>query len=315
MLTSGSSPGDIARCKALGGSAHLMKPVKQSDLFDAIVSVAGTAHPVEQTAETKVEIQKEMRPLRILLAEDSYANQRLAVGLLSKWGHQVTVANNGLEAVVKLQQENFDFVLMDVQMPEMDGYQATAVIRERESRTGKHTPIIAMTAHAMKGDREECLAAGMDDYLSKPIRQVELRRIIAEISSFEAINTQSSPMDDSLAQGSDSPLDWEVAVEAAGGDRELLREVLASVIEECPRCLDQANQAIRESDAKSLRLAAHTIKGHLRLFGSTRAGDLAERLENDGCEGANELLMKLRRETEAVLREIQSHAFAEESGK
>jgi CheY-like chemotaxis protein len=121
-----------------------------------------------------------MRPLRILLAEDSSTNQRLAVGLLSKLGHTTTVANNGQEAVTALEREPFDLVLMDVQMPEMDGYQATAVIRTREAGKHKHTPIVAMTAHAMKGDREECLAAGMDGYISKPIRMAELEAVIGE---------------------------------------------------------------------------------------------------------------------------------------
>jgi two-component system, sensor histidine kinase and response regulator len=116
-----------------------------------------------------------------LLAEDSSTNQRLAVGILSKWGHQVTVANNGREAVAAVGKESFDLVLMDVQMPEMDGYQATAVIREREAGKNIRIPIVAMTAHAMKGDREECLAAGMDGYVAKPIRRAELEQVIDEV--------------------------------------------------------------------------------------------------------------------------------------
>jgi CheY-like chemotaxis protein len=181
MLTSGDSPGDIDRCRKVGGAAHLMKPVKQSELFDAIVTSLGVVEHVEPSSDETPRSPKGSSPLRILLAEDSYSNQRLAVGVLSKWGHEVTVVNNGCEAVATLENGSFDLVLMDVQMPEMDGYQATAVIREREARAGGHIPIIAMTAHAMKGDREECLAAGMDGYVAKPIRRAELERVINEV--------------------------------------------------------------------------------------------------------------------------------------
>jgi two-component system, sensor histidine kinase and response regulator len=181
MLTSGDGPGDIERCEKVGGAAHLMKPIKQSELFDAIVRVLGIAQHAELAPGDAVPPAPAIRPLRILLAEDSFPNQRLAVGVLSKWGHTVNVANNGHEALAALDKEPFDLVLMDVQMPEMDGYQATAVIRERESRLGGHLPIVAMTAHAMKGDREECLAAGMDGYVAKPIRRAELQKVIQEI--------------------------------------------------------------------------------------------------------------------------------------
>ncbi len=192
MLTSGDGPGDIERCEKVGGAAHLMKPIKQSELFDAIVRVLGIAQQAD-LAPSDVPAAPGIRPLRILLAEDSFANQRLAVGVLSKWGHTVTVANNGHEALAALDKEPFDLVLMDVQMPEMDGYQATAVIRERESRSGGHLPIIAMTAHAMKGDREECLAAGMDGYVAKPIRRAELQKVIREILGANATEDSAPP--------------------------------------------------------------------------------------------------------------------------
>ena len=181
MLTSGDGPGDIDRCRKVGGAAHLIKPIKQSELFDAIVTSLGVVEEVKPAASGPSPIPAEMRPLRILLAEDSLTNQRLAVGILSKWGHQVAVANNGREAVAAVEKESFDLVLMDVQMPEMDGYQATAVIREREAGKNSRIPIVAMTAHAMKGDREDCLAAGMDGYVSKPIRRAELEQVIDEV--------------------------------------------------------------------------------------------------------------------------------------
>src|SRR5262249_11635472 len=177
------------------------------------------------------------------------------VGVLSKWGHHVVVANNGREAVEQLDQESFDLVLMDVQMPEMDGYQATAVIREREARHGGHLPIVAMTAHAMKGDREECLAAGMDSYVSKPIRMRELERVIDEIVGLRAVEPRAPG---AVAKPEPAPapeLDWQRALKSAAGDRDLLRTVLATLLKECPLLLDQAERAVRESDAASLRLA------------------------------------------------------------
>jgi CheY-like chemotaxis protein len=181
MLTSGDGPGDIERCRKVGGAAHLIKPVKQSELFDAIVESLGVVHDAGPATGESSAPTSPIQPLRILLAEDSFTNQRLAVGLLSKWGHDVTVAKNGLEAIAAFDAAAFDLVLMDVQMPEMDGFQATAVIREREACRNTRTPIIAMTAHAMKGDREECLAAGMDGYVAKPIRRDELQQAIEKV--------------------------------------------------------------------------------------------------------------------------------------
>ena len=176
MLTSGDGPEDIARCRAVGGAAYLIKPIKQSELFNALVGCLGT--PGTRTAGTETPPERPMRSLQILLAEDSYVNQRLAVGLLNRWGHEVTVTSNGREAVKAAQQHDFDLVLMDVQMPEMDGFEAARQIRQREAAEGGHLPIVAMTAHAMKGDREACLDAGMDGYVAKPIRQAELRQAI-----------------------------------------------------------------------------------------------------------------------------------------
>ncbi len=171
VLTSGARPEDLKRCEALKVAGHLMKPVKQSELFDAIGMSLGRVFP---EAEAEREGHAELAPLRILLAEDSLVNQKLAVGLLEKHGHTVMVVNNGKEAIAALDSHGFDVVLMDVEMPELDGLEATAVIRVKERQSGRHIPIIAMTAHAMKGDRERCLQAGMDDYVSKPIRAAQL---------------------------------------------------------------------------------------------------------------------------------------------
>ncbi len=341
MLTSGDGPGDIARCRQLGGAAHLIKPVKQSELFDAIVSAMGVTSLIELTGngdENETE-QVQLPPLNILLAEDSFPNQRLAVGLLSKWGQKVMVANNGVEAIAALKREHFDVILMDVQMPEMDGFQATAVIREQESRTGGHLPIIAMTAHAMKGDREECLAAGMDGYVSKPIRQHELKMTLKcvadgilgddlDVPSFtsgtrvDSANEQQktgstpSPNDQVNAATKEPPtesttstsgLDWESALAAVGGDRELLGEVVDAMVQECPERLNDIDKAIAQNDAASLRRAAHTIKGVLRMFGDTPAGDLAAKMEaaakEGDCESAKADAPQLREFVELAMQE------------
>ena len=170
MLSSADLPGDTARCRALGIATYLTKPIKQSDLLDAMLAVMGDARTTAPAAAPLRTLAPEpLRSLRILLAEDNLVNQRLVVRLLQKRGHGVVIANNGREALAALQDGGFNIVLMDVQMPEMDGFEATAAIRAHEREGGAHVPIVAMTAHAMKGDQERCVAAGMDGYVSKPI--------------------------------------------------------------------------------------------------------------------------------------------------
>jgi CheY-like chemotaxis protein len=174
ILTSAGRRGDAARCRELGIAGYLLKPVRRSQLFDAITDVLRATPQVEKQPElvTRHSVEEKRRRLRILLAEDNAINQRLATVILQRAGYAVRAANNGLEAIKALTEEHFDLVLMDIQMPEMDGFQTTRAIRERHE--WQSLPIIAMTAHAMKGDRERCLRAGMNDYLSKPIRRDEL---------------------------------------------------------------------------------------------------------------------------------------------
>src|SRR5216683_1607942 len=182
MLTSAGHRGDAARCEELGVSAYLLKPIRQSELREAVARVLGArAHKGAIPLITRYSLQDARDPaavLRLLLVEDNQVNKLLAVRLLEKRGHHVVVAGNGREALAALEKENFDLVLMDVQMPEMDGFEATAAIRNREKGTANRQPVVAMTAHAMKGDRERCLAAGMDGYLSKPIRPQELDNVL-----------------------------------------------------------------------------------------------------------------------------------------
>jgi CheY-like chemotaxis protein len=182
MLTSAGHRGDAARCQELGVSAYLLKPIRQSELREALARVLGAReHDGAIPLITRFSLQDAREPeayLSVLLAEDNLVNQRLVVRLLEKRGHRVVVAGTGVEALQALEKESFDLVLMDVQMPEMDGLEATAAIREKEKGTGTRQAVVALTAHAMKGDREKCLAAGMDGYLTKPIRSQELDQLL-----------------------------------------------------------------------------------------------------------------------------------------
>jgi CheY-like chemotaxis protein len=193
MLTSAGQRGDAARCREIGIEVYLLKPVKQSALLEAIARSLG--RPVEpgQAPLTRHSLNGSGPKLRVLLAEDNAINQKLAIRLLEKQGHTVTVANDGREAVEAAENGEFDVVLMDVQMPTMSGLEAAAAIRARERATGKHVPIVAMTAHAMKGDEESCLEAGMDGYVSKPIQPGRMMEVIAQVTGSAGETAEPAP--------------------------------------------------------------------------------------------------------------------------
>jgi PAS domain S-box-containing protein len=278
MLTSGDQPGDIVRCEELGVAAYLLKPIKQSELFDAIVDSLGlAAHAHVSQAETDEPIPL-LPPQRILLAEDSLVNQKLAVALLERHGHRVVVANNGQEALDAWESDDFDLVLMDVQMPILDGYEATRTIRERERRTGQHMPIIAMTAHALKGDRERCLAYGMDDYLSKPVHARDLFRVLHSVLG-PTPSSQESPIPAAQSAPQELGFDWAAAMNMVGGDRDLLKSVAEAALDEAPNLQKAIRKAIAAGDSKALQQTAHKLKGSIRWLGQTRAADLAFELE------------------------------------
>jgi two-component system, sensor histidine kinase and response regulator len=195
MLTSGGHRGDGARCSQLGIAAYLIKPVLQSHLLEALSrvldpGVEAAAEPQQISGQTLIE---DRTSLRVLLAEDNRVNQRLAARLLEKRGHRVVLAENGAQALEEIQRQSFDLVLMDVQMPVMDGVQATAAVRQREKATGIHVPIIAMTAHAMEGDRERFLESGMDGYISKPVHSHELFEMIDSLLGLNTALVAGSP--------------------------------------------------------------------------------------------------------------------------
>jgi two-component system, sensor histidine kinase and response regulator len=181
MVTSTSLLGDAARCRELGISAYLLKPVRQMELQEAICQILSPQCEAEPTAlVTRHSLREERNRAHILLAEDNSVNQMLAVKLLQKRGYTITVAGNGKEVLAAMEKEEFDLILMDLQMPEMDGFEATGMIRGKEKLSGRRIPIVAMTAHALKGYREQCLAAGMDGYLTKPIAREEMYATIEE---------------------------------------------------------------------------------------------------------------------------------------
>ena len=279
MLTSSGREGDVERRDQLRIAARLMKPIKQSELFDAIVTALGVAimetpEPVTDSTEPAWHIP----PLKILLAEDNLANQKLACGVLGKQGHHVTVAGTGKAAVDAWRTQEFDLILMDVQMPDLDGLEATQLIRQIERPRGKHIPIIAMTAHAMKGDRERCLESGMDDYLSKPIRSKQIAEKL--FSTFNLSTT--APQVPALDASDSSPppiIDWKTALEGADNDRELFATVIQAFLESAPANLIQMSSAIRDKQSTALQRAAHSLKGELLALGATRLAETALKLE------------------------------------
>ncbi len=205
MLTSAGQRGDAARCRELGLEGYLTKPVSQSELLDAVLRVAGSKCTVAKTTlVTRHSLREGGRSLRILLAEDSDVNQLLASRMLEKHGHKVVTASNGRAALERLETSSFDVILMDIQMPEIDGFEATALIRKAEESTGKHLPIIAMTAHAMEGDRERCLAAGMDGYISKPLNVHDLLGAIEQLGGSLGV-AEGGDKGTGLEQGTDRP--------------------------------------------------------------------------------------------------------------
>jgi PAS domain S-box-containing protein len=312
MLTSAGQPGDIARCRELGIEAYLTKPVKQSELLDAIVTAlsASLQHAEPEAPAPAPPPGPSRRALRVLLAEDNAVNQRLAVRLLEKQGHSVALAVNGKEAVAAARHEPFDLVLMDVQMPELDGLEATAQIRQEERETGRHVPILAMTAHAMKGDRERCLAAGMDAYISKPVQAAELWEAVRKLVPGAAVAAAPAAAAPPLA------LDRARVLARLGGDEELLKELVGLFLADCPRLLADIDDALARGDAAKLRLTAHALKGAAGHFGAAATVDVAKRLEtlgrNGNLAGAPETAAALKEELERLKPALA--ALAQEAG-
>ncbi|MDQ3622424.1 MAG: response regulator, partial [Verrucomicrobiota bacterium] len=286
MLTSGPQSGDGERWRKTGIAALLTKPVKESELLDAMlvalqVSWGGLE---ELPAEPSVLPSEKLGLLRVLLVEDTKINQRLATILLQQRGHAVQIALNGKAALVALEQQAFDLVLMDVQMPEMDGFEATAAIRAREKATGNHLPIIAMTAHALKGDRDRCLNSGMDGYVAKPIQPDEL---------WHAIDTLVPRVPAGLSQNQtevraiepERGISRTGALDGVSGKPGDLQELASLFLEESSKLMPEIREAVARGDAQAVRNGTHALRGAAALFGAEVACAAAKRLETMGREG------------------------------
>jgi CheY-like chemotaxis protein/HPt (histidine-containing phosphotransfer) domain-containing protein len=301
MLTSKGQHGDAARCRELGIAVYLTKPVRQTQLLDAILSVLGGAVPGQAfpVLITRHSLREGGR-LNILLAEDNLVNQKITTRMLEKLGHAVTVANNGREALDAIGAQAFDLILMDIQMPEMSGFEATEAIRRQERASGKHLPIIALTAHAMDGDRERCLESGMDGYVSKPVRGEELARAIGSLLT-------ATPGGSDLAHSGDEKqqpklFDRTALLQRLEGDTELLDEVLEIFLDDCPPMLEKIRRAAAGHDAKALLFPAHALKGAAANVCASRIHAAALKLE------------LMAREDRVVDVEAQVAALEEEIG-
>lgn len=332
MLTSAERSGDADRRRDLGIAAHLTKPVKQSELLDAILVACGLVRRSNvildvDDAEHHEEI---LSPMSVLLAEDVRANQVVAVGLLEgKWNHQVTLASNGREAVDRVASQPFDMVLMDIQMPDMDGLEATNIIRRME-QTGElphqksaHLPIVAMTAHAMMGDRERCLESGMDGYVSKPIRPAELlaemqRLLNPSIGSSPPAPTESTKVSASTTETSsvdEALVDWGAALESVLGDQELFRRVIEAFLGEYPEHLAGLGSAIEQQDAETARRLAHLLKGVMGTLGASSVQETARTLEADLASESYGDIEKLYPQLSAEVQQVAMTLTAFLDGK
>jgi PAS domain S-box-containing protein len=332
MLTSGGRTEDANRRNQLRIAGHMMKPVKQSELFNRMVRALGVSSADDQTTEAKPLV--DCRPLKILLAEDNIVNQRLALGVLKPQNHEITVVENGRKAVEMYADQPFDLILMDIQMPVMNGLEATREIRKHEIETGKHVTIVAMTAHAMKGDREKCINAGMDEYLSKPIRIRELQEKLAELFGTKVESRPAKARTDSAgerqapgergrkarpkpaAQAVSFPdnngvIDWQAAYKSVNYSESLLRELIQLFLDDLPRLTENLRQAVLDADQKKLKSGAHLLKGSMLFLHSRPSYESAMKLEQlckkDDLSKADALLEELELNLETLSAELNDY--------
>ncbi len=285
MLSSGGHHGDASRCQRLGVAAYLLKPVRKHELQESIARALGVratmAGPSTIITQTFLQPMRPVqRTLNILLAEDNEVNQKLAVRMLQKRGHTVTVAANGREALEAVERNRYDLVLMDVQMPEMDGIEATLKIRAWESGSDRHQPIVAMTALVMKGDRERCLNAEMDGYLSKPIRTQELDAVLDAYTAKKVGDMRrNQSKENARSRETGASVNSAELLERIDGDREFVAEFAVSFGDDCLEKMNMIRECIESGDAERLRRVAHGLKGALVNLAATRAAELASQLE------------------------------------
>ncbi|NQU44705.1 response regulator, partial [bacterium] len=324
LLVSGNSPGSVSRDR-FRVSARLHKPVKTIDLCKVLNRIYGGGASVLETRPEEDSTRID-RSLRVLVAEDNVVNQRLILRILENRGHQVILAANGLEAVDLYETEAVDLILMDVQMPEMDGFEATRAIRAREAETGRHVPIIAMTAHAIQGYRERCLEVGMEDYITKPLRQNQLFHTIATLLFQEDPVADSPAVAVVVDAGHDedispivppqSPenshlLDRAGALERTGGDVELLEELYRLYLDDTPCQLQKIRESFEQDDHAVVERLAHSIKGASANIGALAVQEAARQVESAAREGK---LDEAANAFQCLVSEFESVAAVLETG-
>jgi PAS domain S-box-containing protein len=305
MLTSAGQRGDAQRCRELGIEGYLTKPISRFDVLEAVSLILGSAKPAGGAdVVTRHTVRESRRQLKLLLAEDNLINQQVAAAMLRKRGHHVDVVGNGREAVDAVARERYDVVLMDIQMPELDGLEATRAIRAPPS--GTRLRIVAITAHASDADKERCLAAGMDGYLSKPFKTRDL---------FAAVEAGAEPAAASAGTGTSAthshPVDLVAFRESLrqGGVEESIGEILQTFLADAPSRLDALKQAFKANDPRAIERAAHALKAAAVTIGAHRLAVLLQAVEVAAKEGsggrAGAEFEDLRREVEAVLRYLR----------
>jgi PAS domain S-box-containing protein len=317
MMTSGGSRGDAARMEKAGFAAYLVKPVRQSQLYDCLAAVMGRELPTEVrvgpltgiiTRHTLAEQAKQR--LHILLAEDNPVNQKVALMTLQKLGYRADVVGNGREAVSALQSTAYDLVLMDVQMPDIDGMEATRLIRD--PRSGVRDPatrIVALTAHAMAGDRQKCLDAGMDDYMTKPIRPDELAEVLARWLPLSDLPSAAAPPSQVSGESAESVFDEAVLLGLLDGDREAATQILVEFLEDASRQIDVIAEAVEREDGSLLQQRAHALKGASASVGAKALWRLSSQVEEHARAGmpadVSDLPLELRRELAHLVETVK----------
>jgi CheY-like chemotaxis protein/HPt (histidine-containing phosphotransfer) domain-containing protein len=299
MMVLAGPGGEAERCRRLGIPVYLLKPIRKADMLDAIQWVLGSTSNRRASHANETDVNRQFaRSLRILVAEDNPVNEAVATRMLQKMGHTVSIAHNGQEAVSMTGNNGFDIVLMDVQMPVMDGFTAIQTIRNREMSAGLHLPIVAVTAHAMKGDQDRCIAAGADAYLPKPISGKRLAEVIARL-----IPDSGCPQGDSLMALPASSQVWDrtKALAHLDGDEVLLSELLDVFLEEAPKQIGAMRRAIADGDVSALEKAAHTLKGELGYFGLEETAAKARSIEDFAHQGELKGLTSIFQAFEAEL--------------
>jgi CheY-like chemotaxis protein len=302
MMTSGAKTDDANRYRRIGIDGCLSKPVRQSDLIGLIKQILVCAPNSYLACDSYVDAPRPAASefgLKILVAEDNLVNQKLAESLLIKAGHRVALASNGVEAVDAVEKEPFDLVFLDIQMPEMDGLAAAERIREIDRTTGRHTPLVAMTAHALKGDRERFLNNGFDGYLAKPVSYDAVLDVLKMVRSDDP-ETQSAAPHLEISRSRPEP-DLAVLLTKAGGDYELVREMISIFLEELPNRMKSIESALLNNQPREVELAAHSLKGSLGYFSTSGAfestGMLVKMARRKNLEGAQAVFDRLKEQT------------------